>query len=110
MKKLLRSGTDPNSVDKQTYHTALMEAAARDCTVCLELLLDSGADPNRLNNYGGTGLRTAVSAGKCNSVRLLLKRGAKVNETKYGRTLLQEAQQRGYDDVARLLKQYGASN
>jgi len=59
----------------QALHFAV---AGRHGTVA-KTLLDAGADPNAVGNYGRTPLVTAIYEDDIEGVRLLLKRGANVN-------------------------------
>lgn len=81
-----------------------------------ELLIENGADVNAKNSYGYTPLMSATTfqsmfmpKGYIQLVELLLKHGAEVNvKDDYGNTPLKNAEKNGYDEIAELLRQYGA--
>ena len=59
------------------YHdTPLMSAANRGHTGVVKLLLDAGADPNKINNAGWTALHSAALHGCAEMAQLLMERGA----------------------------------
>ena len=61
----LTSGADPNQVDNSEIKgwTPLMAAARSGRTAIAEVLLKAGANPNSLNEYGGTALDVARANG-----------------------------------------------
>lgn len=76
---LLGAGADPNSMDVE-FTTAVSYAAERDHTVCVQLLLEAGADPDpRLPGdiKVGSGLKCAACNGANPLImKLLLDFGA----------------------------------
>lgn len=92
------------------YGYALEAAAGFDCPEMTLLLLSSGADPD-----AGNPLAAAATAGCVENVRLLLKHGADPNviygENEFGdppRNALLQAESFGHEEVAKLLREYGA--
>jgi hypothetical protein len=71
------------TADALTRHRALALAALHGHTAVLELLLDSGEDPNRYNPEGNhahsTPLHQAVWSNHLPAVRLLVERGARLD-------------------------------
>ena len=66
--------------DKDLHgHTALFYAAANGHVGCCRVLLQHKADHNKRNLHGDTILGAAVLAGNLDTVKLLVKVGAKVN-------------------------------
>jgi ankyrin repeat protein len=80
----------------------------------LRVLLDSGADPNASNSQGYTPLMAIVNAdnrsGHRDCIRLLLERGAKINQQRNedGGTVLHLAYRYGDMAMANFLIEYGA--
>ena len=89
---LLHTGAEVNG-QSDLGRTALMIAARKAGTVpILELLLDSGADPNTRDQRGVTAIMDAARAGDADSIKVLLERDAVVNAVrKNGRTALMTA-------------------
>ena len=67
---------DVNCVGGLLQYTPLLEAAHNGHKDVVELLLDSGADPNQASRSGLTALHTAAYYGCKNMVQLLLDKGA----------------------------------
>ena len=91
--------------------TALMHAARRGHAACVRLLLEAGADTERVAHYGGgTALMYAARRGHAACVRLLLGAGADTErvEREGGATALMCAAKRGHDACVRLLLLAGA--
>ena len=91
-------------------HGATSLAAQHGNTEILELLLDSGEDPNRYNLKGhhahSTPLHQAVCAGHLDTVRLLIARGANpmLRDTIHGGTALDWAQHCNQPEIAEWLR------
>jgi uncharacterized protein len=74
----------------------------------LRLLLDHGADINVQNQFGWTPYWASTN-GALEIVCLLLEHGPDVEaKNEDGKTALQEAADRGHDEVAELLREHGA--
>ena len=61
------------------YEVALRRAAGKGDLVCVQLLLESGADVNSTGTHGTTALHFASLNGHDACIQLLLKSGADVN-------------------------------
>lgn len=107
VKLLLESGAEVN-VRNAFDATPLLLAATLPDKVAL--LLAKGADPKIATKAGRTPLSVAAASPDADeSVRLLLKAGANVNDTDArGSTPLLEASAAGRGDIARLLVERGA--
>jgi len=83
-----------------------------DCRIKQQLLIDHGADVNRITD-GETVLYTvcryAHEDTHVNSIRFLLDHGADHTIACYGRTPLEVCIDEGHVDIAKLLMMYGAS-
>ena len=77
--KLLKAGEDPNAVVSDAGDTALMLAARTGKPDALKVLLDSGADVNKVNSEGQTALMWAVAEKNAAAAKVLIDRGADVN-------------------------------
>ena len=124
MALLLNAGADVNARGTSRHEndkTALHAAVSSNNIRCVELLLDAGADVNIdiplgesedifdpwSNEYCSV-LSLASYRGYNDIVKLLLKKGANVNEIKKKRNGLFEASERGHYDTMELLIQAGA--
>jgi ankyrin repeat protein len=119
---LAREGTAGIEEARQMIkHGAFVNArfAKRNGATCLmvitsvpeavQMLLDSGADPNIRDFGNDTALRYAAGQGHVESVKILIRFGADVNNrSRQGVTPLSIAIERGHDEVARLLRSAGA--
>jgi hypothetical protein len=74
----------------------------------LQLLLEHGADINARETYGWTPLHWASYNGMLEIVRLLLEHGADVETKAHGKTPMQDAVERGHDEVVKLLRKHRA--
>jgi hypothetical protein len=107
--KLLRLGTDADTLAGYSLTTPLMAAALRGQVETVELLLDRGAGIDRQNLHGKTALYLAAQNGHAPVVRLLLERGADPRiSTVNGETPLSYAAGRGDTAVVALLQNAGA--
>lgn len=93
----IAAGADVNAADDRGW-TPLMVVSGEGVEMATgkaELLLKSGADPNRVNNFKTTALHLAVSEGNLGVAEILLKGGAEVNAVNdIGDTPLMEACQK----------------
>src|SRR5207244_5543504 len=89
---------------------ALHEAATLGDVAMMEILLKAGADPNAAYGAGETPLMLASRTGNLNAVKLLIDRGANVNNADEfkGYTALMFAATENQPEVARLLIERGA--
>ena len=73
----------------------------------VEVLLDAGADVNQSVKGWGTALQQAVEEGHTEVVKILINHGAKVDviDDLRGQTLLELATERGFNEIAELLKE-----
>jgi ankyrin repeat protein len=98
---------DVNAKDNDKY-TLLHWAAYNGHTSVAELLLKFGANVNEKSNDGATPLRCAAYNGQTAVAELLIKSGADVNEKRNNWTALKTAIKHGKNEVAELLRRYGA--
>ncbi|HLA84281.1 MAG TPA: ankyrin repeat domain-containing protein [Thermoguttaceae bacterium] len=75
VKKLLKSGIDPNSRCKDGF-TALMRAAARGHVEVVAELLQSGAEPLAQTRHGRTAVQIAVQEGRADVATLLQEKAS----------------------------------
>jgi hypothetical protein len=91
----------PVNLTGPTGDSLLMLAAYHDHPATVRVLLERGADPDRVNDRGQTALGAAVFRRSEQSVRLLLDHGAGVHAG--GRSAAQIAEFFGLDDMTALL-------
>ncbi len=120
-RKVLDEGASPNEVavcgaEKWQYTTPLICAIDRDSPEIVRLLIERGADVNRVSAFGDTPLiKAAWSKIRHNRefVLLLLDKGASIDATGRnflaGRTALMAAAGEGKADVVKLLLERGAA-
>lgn len=98
---------DPNVVTatNEMGITPLVLAVARGTPETVELLINHGAEINKLEGaVGSTSLITAVMRRRKENVAVLLRHGAKVDmKDRDGRTALDIAIGIGYDEIAKML-------
>lgn len=76
IEKALANGAHPDGTYYQSV-ASLQAVAAGGHFEAATLLLENGADVNRIGHLGSTALKAAASEGKLNLVRLLVESGAK---------------------------------
>ena len=109
----LANGAEVN--DKDSYNgTGLIRAAERGHARIVERLLRAGIDKDHVNRLGWTALLEAIVLGSGGeehtaTVRALVRGGVDVNiPGKDGVTPLAHAEQRDYEEIARILRAAGA--
>lgn len=108
LKYLLEHGANPNRKARDG-RTALTAAALAGRTAYVSVLLDAGANPDTIADHGDSALFIAVRSRRTAIVKLLLDHNADYSDTDItGRTLLDLAEERHYDDIAQLLRNAGA--
>ena len=86
--------------------TPLMRALQREHLQLADWLLDQGADAAATDETGLSALHLAARTGAEELAGRLVKEGAdpSAEETVYGRSPIDEAEEAGHDDLARLLR------
>ena len=105
---LLAAGASARSVNR--YGVSVLEVACEQGSIeVVERLLDAGADPNAAP-HGEPPVMTAARTGEVSVVRLLVARGARVNEPErwQGETALMWAAIENHADMVRALAALGA--
>jgi ankyrin repeat protein len=106
---LVKMGADVMSTAQNTQLVPLEEAAACGDLLTVQLLLDSGADPNYRDRDGWSAIHWAAEQGYLDIVRLLLGHRANVNAaSSYGTAPLHCAANGGHDKIVSELLQHGA--
>jgi ankyrin repeat protein len=109
VKDALRYGANPNA----TFYNSLPPLQVAAMVGNLEaahLLLDNGADVNKLVDMGNTALKFAVYQEHADVVKLLIQNGANVCDKRQSEeTALQMAQKKGNKEIENLLKDAGAT-
>lgn len=108
---LLTTGADPN--ESGSDRPLLNVAAERGDVPMLQLLLERGAQVNRVSEHGWTALAAAANANHVDAVRTLLKAGGSVDQRPAGYALLNWLEWSGAEDarraaVVRMLRDAGA--
>ena len=102
MQLLLEHGATVDIAADEGYRP-LIEAIAANQTPIVQILLEHGADPNRLA-AGLTPLEFAIQGNNPEAVKLLLQAGATVKPAS-GRNLLAAAQRQGNAQIIELIRQ-----
>jgi ankyrin repeat protein len=103
---LLQNGADLDHQDHQDI-CALHIAARNDKVEILSLLLNWGANPNILDQYGNNAIALAIFGNRTDfrSVRLLMEKGADPTiKNKHGNSALDTARKMGAVDLLSLLE------
>ena len=110
LKGLLEAGALPDVSDARGQ-TPLMHACARGETEAVRLLLEAGANPNRIDTIAGAyPLHKACQGGSVEIARLLLESGAKIDSimTSTGHTPLMDAVWYAQPELVELFLNAGA--
>lgn len=109
VRQLLNRGANPNVIDEFGY-TPLNTAIRKGNRGIVRLLLRSHANMNLADSFYTVPLVAAVGSRTPDEeiIRLLLDRGAKVSDSRFGRTPLMEAAHEGTAQSVRLLLKRGA--
>lgn len=105
IREALNQGADPNAVNAENDASALDAASTRDFHECVALLIDSGADVDRVDEDGMTPTMGAAWFGATRALSLLLEAGAdpKRVEPKRGMSALHLCCSDGLGAEAKLL-------
>jgi ankyrin repeat protein len=112
LKLLLNEGADPNSPSRNAMKVTPLHSAAanREPELSLrmvEMLLQSGADPNVRQHGGWTPLQQAAAHGRSRMVDVLLSHGADPTvKSDDGNTAADKAAEGGYGELAERLRQH----
>jgi ankyrin repeat protein len=99
----------PSERGTASSSTILGLLAAKGATELIEIMVEAGAEPNRVDGEGRYPLTSAARAGRADGVRLLLNVGSEIDATnKDGRTALSHAIEKGWREVVRILLAAGA--
>ena len=113
---LIDAGADINKQDQICSNPFLISCLTGDLTL-LRIILPAKPDLNCVTRFGGVGLTPACEKGHLSIVKellqaivqLLLEHGASPHMTdKYGKTPLELARERGFEEIAQLLIAAGA--
>jgi ankyrin repeat protein len=102
VRALLNAGVDANAGGGYGGQTAVHMAAQNDHVGTVKLLIEHGADVNRLSSDGVTPLRAAIYKGSLQSTKVLLTGGAMVSRE----DLLLAVQKRNASVIDEVLKRF----
>ena len=103
VRKLLDSGTDPDTKDEYEC-TSLLHACFFGHEEIVKLLLERKANVNAETKQGNTALRIACDNGRTSVAQMLIDAKADINvRNEYGETTLHEASSQGRDEMVRFL-------
>jgi len=119
LRAMLENGADPNAAQpyprekgrsQTNANNAMVLAAQKEDQVYLRLLLDHGGDPNTRNsNDESLTFHALIHQNKQKNVKLLIERGANVNDRAgMGGTLLELYTSRGGFEISYWLLEHGA--
>ncbi|KAI6652704.1 Ankyrin repeat and EF-hand domain-containing protein 1-like [Oopsacas minuta] len=109
---LLEKGAEVKSLDATGSNVLFycLKSTNRHC-VCIEKLLEAGADPNQVRSSDGFPvLLAACQAGESKAAEILLAKGASANSCikKSGKTALMISSEAGHSECVRVLAHAGA--
>jgi uncharacterized protein len=109
VKSRLEETTDIDEVDFKGW-SGLHWALVREVDAVIDLLLDSGANPNLPTGTGRIPLIIALRSGQADAVKLLLKAGADPNlRDGDGRTPIEAAKEGRYPELVKVLDEWSAT-
>jgi hypothetical protein len=109
MREAMEEGAHPDGF-VYNHLPPLYAAISGDKTDAVRLLLDSGAEVNRVRDFESTPLGFAAFGGHVDAVKLLLERGANVCYKTGDGTLDETARKQGPKEIADLLSAAKATN
>lgn len=105
---LIKNGADVNHRGKDGVHL-MYDAAAHGDATYVKFLLEVGANPSMVTDFGWAPLHWAANNGHIGCVRVLLDGGADVNPVSdQAKTPLDMAIQQGWKDIEAMLREKGA--
>ena len=105
---LVQFGADPNSVRGETHASPLFQAAHKQNTDLMRVLLEAGANPNMQDKTGNMPLMEAISVGSIEAVAILLEAGASPNvPNNAGFNAVNQCAQYGHVEILDLLVRAG---
>ncbi len=106
--RVLMAPVPADFANNESMRWSLQDAASRGDRNVLNMLLQMGADVNRVGNNGNRAVEIAARKGDYPTTKLLLERGADAKlKTSAGTTLLHEAALGGSAEVVALIIAYG---
>ena len=104
MRRLLKAGTNPNAVDKESHPAIVLAAHCSQPLQMIRVLLRGGANANATDDQGNTALMVLSRDEDIDSVKELVKHGANINaKNQDGDTPLTNAAIWGATKVVRFL-------
>jgi ankyrin repeat protein len=102
---LLAAGADiekqDNSQMRPVHHAALCKEGGAEA---MKVLVEHGADVNALDKWGNAPLQSAARGGQKEVVEVLIEAGADLALLRKGKTAEQQAQEKGFTEIATLLQ------
>ena len=120
VKALLDAGVRVDEPFGEQLTTALMQASQTGNASVVRILLESGANPNLIDVWGGTALHRAAYFGSSDITRMLVEAGAKTSvhlssspprskDSLPGDTPLSIAKRKGFNAVVEFLRKRGVT-
>lgn len=108
---MIERTSDLNMRNVSGYQTTLLIDACRSGQLeMLTLLINAGADVNQTDGHGDPAINWAVALGRKEFVQALLSHGANPHiKNKNGYTAIKTAEERGFEEILKLLKTYAPS-
>ncbi len=109
LEKLIKQGANPNSIElvddpNHNYMPALQILIDKNVTIeCLKSFLDLPKVDINYSCRGSTALRCAARVGNPEYVKLLIEKGAQLDEYRYGYTVLHVAAAKGHAECIKIL-------